>query len=177
MQHSRVCSLAVPRAALLSRASCRPAVQPRHSQQRSHPVHVVRSAIDEAMAELEEDQAEVMVDFDDSDFDFLDQLEDGMDDPAFSSLYDGSAAYRKLAEGRRDLSAAEDKGGKQQRGRQGGGGRSDGFEESVLSINRVCKVVKGGRHVAFRADVVVGNKNGLVRLSTLHKLHKYASAS
>ena len=43
--------------------------------------------------------------------------------------------------------------------------RSDGFEESVLNISRVCKVVKGGRHVAFRADVVVGNQRGLVRSS------------
>ena len=32
----------------------------------------------------------------------------------------------------------------------------------MLNISRVCKVVKGGRHVAFRADVVVGNGAGLV---------------
>ena len=28
--------------------------------------------------------------------------------PAFASLYDGSAAYRKLQEGKRNLSAAEE---------------------------------------------------------------------
>ena len=59
------------------------------------------------------------------------------------------------------------------RGRDRGSGgdrdaRSDGFEESVLNISRVCKVVKGGRHVAFRADVVVGNQRGLVRPPAPH---------
>ena len=176
MQHSRTCSLQAPSVGLHRRAPRhQPAVQPRPCQ-RTQPVHVVRSAIEEAMAELEEDQAEVMVEFDEGDFDFLDHIEDGQDDPAFAKLYDGSAAYRKLAEGRRNLSAAEqtpEKGGRGGRGgrdERGKPGRSDGFEEAVLSINRVCKVVKGGRHVAFRADVVVGNKAGLVRLQGQHSM-------
>lgn len=38
----------------------------------------------------------------------------------------------------------------------------DGFEESVVQVRRVTKVVKGGKQLKFRAVVVVGDKKGQV---------------
>jgi small subunit ribosomal protein S5 len=40
------------------------------------------------------------------------------------------------------------------------------FEEKIVKINRITKVVKGGRRLRFSALVIVGNKRGLVGFGT-----------
>jgi small subunit ribosomal protein S5 len=40
------------------------------------------------------------------------------------------------------------------------------FAETTLSVDRVTRVVKGGRRMRFRAIVIVGNKKGKVGLGT-----------
>lgn len=39
----------------------------------------------------------------------------------------------------------------------------DEYQERVVQIRRVTKVVKGGKQLSFRAVVVVGDENGSVR--------------
>ena len=45
---------------------------------------------------------------------------------------------------------------------QGGEQRMDGLKEKMVSVNRVTKVVKGGRILGFAALTVVGDGDGAV---------------
>jgi len=66
--------------------------------------------------------------------------------------------------------------GQDQGRRGGGGGRFSGrprreeekkeFEEKVVAVDRVTRVVKGGRRMRFRALVVIGDKKGRISYAT-----------
>lgn len=85
------------------------------------------------------------------------------------------ALYGKAFEGLKTRREDDDEEDEQPRGRRGrggddgerGGGRrdrasKDNFEERVVQIRRVTKVVKGGKQMSFRAVVVIGDKQGKV---------------
>ncbi|QQS58786.1 30S ribosomal protein S5 [Candidatus Peregrinibacteria bacterium] len=56
--------------------------------------------------------------------------------------------------------------GRKRNRREGGEREAKEFEEELLQVDRVTRVVKGGRRLRFRATVVIGDRKGRVGFGT-----------
>ena len=54
------------------------------------------------------------------------------------------------------------RGGRNQRDRRGQGGETQEFEQEIIELARVTRVMAGGKRMRFRACVVVGDRKGRV---------------